>query len=324
MACNSLASRAMTQPRQIIKGATYFLTRRVVHRTFLLRPDETMTNLILYSLAVSARRYEIEVHAFCAMSTHLHLVVTDPKGVLPNFLRTFHYLVAMGTKLLRRWKGAVWDNARTSVVRLLTREAIVEKIAYTLANPVAARAVSQAHQWPGAKNLVNDIGNKKFLFAKRPLIYFNAKSAKWPASEQLQVFVPPMIEDAIQFREDIARNISNEEKKAHSTKKKHRHKKHRAKIISPLNRSTTRESRYLCNPTFAVGQAHPETFNAAYQAMRSFRQSYRNALAQWRAGNREVEFPVGTWWMREFHKAKMRKDSGNDVEQQLRSSTPLN
>ncbi len=124
----------MSQPRSIVSGATYLLTRRTLRRHLLLRPDAAITQLIVYALAVSASRYGLQVHAICAMSTHIHLVVTDSKGVLPRFLHHFHRLIALGTKILRSWEGPVWDHEPTSVVRLMTRASVVEKIAYTLAN----------------------------------------------------------------------------------------------------------------------------------------------------------------------------------------------
>src|SRR5689334_15515821 len=148
----------MTQPREIAAGATYMLTRRVLRRHLLFRPDAAITQLLIYALAVSTRRFGVHVHALCAMSTHLHLVVTDVRGVLPRFLQFFHRIVALGTKVLRGWEGPVWDHEATSVVRLLTRVAVVEKIAYTLANPIAAGLVRRAHEWPGAKVSPNEIG----------------------------------------------------------------------------------------------------------------------------------------------------------------------
>jgi putative transposase len=126
----------MSQPRQVIAGATYLLTRRVLRRHLLFRPDAAITQLLIYTLAVSVRRYGIRVHALCAMSTHLHLVVTDDKCMLPSFLQFFHRLVALGTKVFRAWEGPVWDHDATSVVRLETPKAVVEKIAYVLANPL--------------------------------------------------------------------------------------------------------------------------------------------------------------------------------------------
>src|SRR6185436_11619100 len=107
---------AMSQPRAIIPGATYLLTRRTLRRHLLFRPDAAITQLIIYTLAVSARRYGIHVHALCAMSTHLHIVVTDVHGLLPRFLQFFHRLVALGTKVLRAWEGPVWDHEATSTV----------------------------------------------------------------------------------------------------------------------------------------------------------------------------------------------------------------
>src|SRR5262249_44327205 len=73
---------AMSQPRHIVPGTTYLITRRVVLRHMLLSPDDAITQLIHYVLAVLALRYGLQVHALCAMSTHLHLVVTDVHGVL--------------------------------------------------------------------------------------------------------------------------------------------------------------------------------------------------------------------------------------------------
>src|SRR4029078_9093840 len=109
----------MSQPRKIVPGATYLITRRTLRRHLLFRPDAAITQLVVYILAVSARRYGMQVHALCAMSTHLHLVVTDVEGVLPRFLQFFHRLVALGTKVLRKWEGPVWDHEATSVVGLL-------------------------------------------------------------------------------------------------------------------------------------------------------------------------------------------------------------
>src|SRR5690242_11182517 len=73
-------SPAMSLPREIVPGTTYLITRRTLRRHLLLRPDEAITQLLVYLLAVSAPRYGLQVHALCAMSTHLHLVVTDVQG----------------------------------------------------------------------------------------------------------------------------------------------------------------------------------------------------------------------------------------------------
>ncbi len=118
----------MTLPRCILPGVTYLVTRRSLRRHFLFRPDDEMNELFRYCLAVMAERHGVEVHAAVLMSTHEHLVLSDPRGVLPCFLQQLHRLVALGTKVLRKWEGAVWDHERPSVVELRTEDAILEKI----------------------------------------------------------------------------------------------------------------------------------------------------------------------------------------------------
>src|SRR5690348_16111570 len=160
----------MSQPREIAAGATYLITRRVLRRHLLFRPDAAITQLLVYTLAFSTRRFGIKVHALCAMSTHLHVVVTDVNGVLPRFLQFFHRIVALGTKVLRTWEGPVWEPGAVSVVQLHSRAAVVEKIAYVLANPVAAGLVPYAREWPGARVTVDELGRGE-LRAKRPVAY---------------------------------------------------------------------------------------------------------------------------------------------------------
>jgi len=129
------------------------ITRRTLRRTHLFQPDPRLTQFYLYSLAVYSDRFNIDIHAVVLMSTHEHLIVTDKYGRTPDFLRDFHRLVALGTKILRRWEGTVWDSEPTSRVELCTPKAIIEKLAYIIANPVEAGLVDKAEDWPGVIGL---------------------------------------------------------------------------------------------------------------------------------------------------------------------------
>lgn len=293
----------MSQPRVILPGATYLLTRRALRRHMLFRPDSAITRLIIYTLAVSAGRYGIEVHALCAMSTHLHVVVTDTRGVLPRFLQFFHRLVALGTKVIRSWEGAVWDHEATSVVRLMTREAVVEKIAYTLANPVAAGLVERASEWPGAKVLVDELGSGA-LHATRPEEYFDANNPEWPAEVTLHLSLPPDFakEPAGSFRAQVGAHLERTEAQARaSARPGGALGAELAANVSPEARATSSEPLRDRNPTFAVGHGNADAWRRALGAVRAFRAEYRVALEQWRAGVRSVLFPAGTWWMRVLH-----------------------
>lgn len=291
----------MSYPRMIFPSKTYLLTRRTMRRYFLLRPDEEMKALIEYALAVSARRFGMAVHAFCAMSTHIHVVLTDAHGRLPLFLGYFHRLVAMGTKLLRRWEGSIWDSRQASVVELLTNDAIIEKIGYVLANPVAAGAVRYPEQWPGARTSVPDLG-QSVLKARRPNVYFDPEN--WPDTVDLPIKLPPTIaiSEANAFRIECANALALEVAKARaSIAPEEILGAARAATISPETRSRTSEPMGGRNPTFAAGRGHGDIAADAGRTVSAFRRAYRAAIERWRNGERDITFPAGTWWMRVFH-----------------------
>jgi REP element-mobilizing transposase RayT len=75
----------MSAPRQVLPGAIYLVTRRCTQRQFLLRPSRIANGVFLYVLALAAERYRILVHAFCVLSNHYHLVVSDLGANLSAF-----------------------------------------------------------------------------------------------------------------------------------------------------------------------------------------------------------------------------------------------
>lgn len=297
----------MSQARPNRPGSTYLVTRRVERRASLLRPDPVISRFIEYAFVVAALRHGILVHAFCAMSTHLHYVVTDPHGHLPRFLAMFHRAVAKGVQIIRNRDGGVWNRSQPSVVELCTRQAIVEKIAYTLANPVQAGLVRHAIEWPGAKTNVDDFGMNS-MRATRPAQGFSRANAEWTSQAEVPVSLPPTISqiDAESFRADVATELRKLEDAAHALIPAHKVLgAKRAATVDPENRATSHEPKGQRNPTFAVGRGQVEAFIKARKAIREFRGKYRRALEVWRAGDRTVEFPAGTYAMRVFHRANV-------------------
>ena len=84
----------MAQPRRILPGRTYLVTRRCIDRRYLLKPSPIVDQILLYALAVAAALYGIDVHGFVFLSNHHHLVLTDRLGLLPRFTHWFHSIVA--------------------------------------------------------------------------------------------------------------------------------------------------------------------------------------------------------------------------------------
>lgn len=142
----------MTIPRQVLPGKTYVIARRTTQRQFLLLPDDVTNNTFSYCLADSAQRYGISLIAWLAMSNHYHAVVYDRFGQLPAFLEHLHRSIAQEQN--RRWERAenFWSNAQTSVVLLPTKEALISKVVYVLANPINGLLVDRVVDWPGASS----------------------------------------------------------------------------------------------------------------------------------------------------------------------------
>ena len=296
----------MTQPRLVVPGDTLMITRRTLRRHHLFRPDSAIRQLYLYTLALCARRFGILVHAVTLMSTHEHLIVTDPQGRYPDFLRRLHRLVSLGTKVLRKWEGPTWDHEPSSVVRLLTERAVIEKLAYVMANPVHAGLVRHGRDWPGITVLPHELGRRLWT-VERPEAYFDTKNRQWPDTVELALTLPPHLQrryDAQAVREAVQMELERQERLAHHEIKKRGWRvlgAERIRRLSPYRRATSFEPLRDRNPTFAVGHGQKKAFFQAVAELRAFRQAYRQALEQWRAGLRSVVFPQGTWGMCRVH-----------------------
>lgn len=283
------------------------ITRRTLRRHHLFRPDPAIRQLYLYTLAIAAREFGVMVHAVTLMSTHEHLIATDVHGRLPDFLRRLHRLVALGTKALRKWEGPTWDHEPTSVVQLLTTQAVIDKLAYVMANPVAAGLVHRARDWPGLTVLPNDLGRRTFT-VDRPNDFFDPQNPKWPDRVDISLTVPPALshleEEA--FREAVSEALAAKEREAKQELRARRRQvlgSRRVRQMSPYRRAQSFEEIRSRNPTFAVGRGQTHALRSAVQTLRAFRRAYREAFEQWRAGYRSVVFPQGTWCMCRLHSA---------------------
>ncbi|WP_083457416.1 hypothetical protein [Sandaracinus amylolyticus] len=299
----------MTQPRLIEPGAVYLVTRRTLRRHHLFAPDPRMTRIFRYALAVAAQRTGVRVHACVLMSTHEHLVVSDPEGCLPRFIHHFHRHVALATKVLRKWEGAVWDHEPTSVVELRTPHAVAEKIAYAIANPVAAALVSRAKDWPGVTTRPDEIGTAIWR-VERPTEYFGRDDDRWPPHVELRLEMPRAAHDLAmrddEFRELVAHEVATLERAARASVRELGGTfvgRDRCAKLSPFRRARSWEPPRSRNPTFAVGRGHHDARIESEERLRAFRSAYRSALDAWRARRRDVPFPAGTWLMREQHAA---------------------
>jgi hypothetical protein len=90
------------------------------------------------------------------MSNHYHAVVFDRYGRYPEFVEHFHKMFARSQNALRaRWEN-FWSCEPVCVVKLVGREAVLDKLVYTVytaTNPVKDHLVERVHHWPGVNGL---------------------------------------------------------------------------------------------------------------------------------------------------------------------------
>ncbi len=290
----------MTVPRQVLRGTTYLVTRRCSERRYFLHPSEKCTATFRYVLAVAAARYEIDVHAFCVMSNHFHLVVTDSHARLPDFHRYLDGLVARATNaLLGRWES-FWDPDSYSAVRLEDAEAVLDKMAYVLANPVAAGLVRRGSEWPGLWSDPGLIGGEPVL-AERPAAFFR-KDGPMPPVARLALVTPPGFEADEAFVERLRERLQDGEDQASARLAAEGRTLFSAPAVlaqDPAAGPASHEPRRRLDPRVATRNVERRV--AALLRLRDFARSYREALDAWTEGARDVLFPHGTWLMRVLH-----------------------
>jgi REP element-mobilizing transposase RayT len=285
----------MTAPRQILQGACYLVTRRCSQRQFLLKPSQTTNEAFLYLLAVAARRHTIGVHAFCVLSNHFHLVVTDPGACLPDFLRYLNGLVARALNVSLDREESFWAPDTFSAVRLLSPRDIVDKAAYTLANPVAAGLVRSGRQWPGLWSAPESIGGSPIV-AKRPGFFFSPKG-RMPKSISLQLTAPSGFASAAAFREALVAALLVRERSAVRASSGFLGiLKVRSQL--PTARPRSRVPRGGLSPRIASRDKWKRI--EALGQLKEFIASYRAAWREWLT-DRKAVFPAGTYQMRVVH-----------------------
>jgi REP element-mobilizing transposase RayT len=285
----------MTAPRQILPGRTYLITRRCLDRHFFLRPSPLVNQLVAYVLALAAARYGVQVHAYCVLSNHLHLVLTDPKARLPAFQQ---YLAAFVARALNAHLGReefFWAAGTYSAVALGSPEDVVAKAAYTLANPVAAGLVPTGHLWPGLWSAPDSIGTT--IRVKRPDHFFDEKGVL-PEYVDLELEVPAGFASAQDFRDRLQAELSRQEQAARDEVSSFLGVT-RVTAQSPFARPRAGEPRFQLSPRVAARDKWRRI--ELLQQLKRFLSDYSEALRLWREGKVDPVFPHGTYLMRVAH-----------------------
>jgi len=294
------------------KGKWYAVDRRTTRRHFLFAPDEqrVVENAFWYCVGLAAEEHGVQVAAAVVMSTHWHLVVQDPLGRMPLFFEDLGRHFALFIKAFRGWPGEVLNKSAPGQQELLGVDGLLRGLSHAIANAAEAGAVRYSRDWPGALTRPEDLG-RRVIRATLPEYYFDPDNPRWPKEIELELTMPEPLEEALgtqAVQKCVADQVHRRERNAWQEAKRKGlgfsgvrrclRRKH-------TDRANSYEALGALNPTFtAAGDA--DAAAAAVQERRRFNTDYDEALAQWCAGNRNVVFPHGTWWMRVHHRVRCR------------------
>lgn len=305
--CGDPTTDYVTAPRAIFPGSTYLITRRCTQRQFWLKPSKLTNQIVRYCLGYTAERYGIELHAFCAMSNHIHVVATDVHGTLPEFMHSaFLFISKCVNASYGRWEN-LWASEPPSAVRLEHADDIVDKIAYALANPVAAGLVDRGRDWPGVRSRPIEVGGAEHV-VERPPVFFS-ETGTMPLTVTLRTQPPARLSELggapdRALGRHLERVVARREAKERTAVRRAGLRVLGAAAVlaqMPHQSPQTIASRRTLNPRVAARNKWLRI--EALRRVKEFIAAHRAAYRAWRDGQRGVVFPAGTYAMARYHGA---------------------
>jgi len=262
----------------------------------LLRPDEAMSNAVMYEAGYAAMKTGVDLIMLMQMPNHEHDIVEDPLGNVPAFNENFHKLVAKVGNVMRDRTQNFFDSEPTCVVRLETLEDLIRKVVYVATNPVRAGLVERAKEWPGASGYAALITGKP-VRAYRPKAFHSSRSKVMPEVIDVSFRIPERFGDPAPIIEEIVRRVTRiEENEIRERRCRGIPVVGRYRVMrrSPFEKPAEPKKRSDISPTIAAIDS--QTRFEAIDRLRCFRRRYRAARAAMRAGT-PIPFPHGTYWL---------------------------
>lgn len=261
----------------------------------MLQPDNVVRAAFAFITAVAAERTGVLVHAICVMANHYHAIVTDTRGNISDFYHYLHEFTAKSLNAERgRWEN-MWAPGPTSRVRLEDAEAVIDKVLYTLTNPVSSMVVADARKWPGLRCWWAD----EPITARRPAFFCD--KGHLPETATLVLVPPPhLVNDEDLGIDDTKQRLAAREAELRKAAKG-------KKFVGLAN---IRKQKWFESPTtFAKRRGlSPRVATRdkwrrieAINRNKQFEADYAGARDEWLAGNRDVIWPAGTFLMRVRH-----------------------
>jgi REP element-mobilizing transposase RayT len=137
--------------RFVPPGTVVEVTCRTVQGRLLMRPSPLVTELTLGVLARATRLYPVEIHAFCFLSNHFHLLATVPSAArLATFMNYLNSNLARELGRVVDWRERFWGRRYQAVLVDDDEAAQLDRLVYLLRQGTKEGLVRSPREWPGA------------------------------------------------------------------------------------------------------------------------------------------------------------------------------
>jgi putative transposase len=160
--------RMTRRPRIVVPHIPHHVTQRGNRREpiFFERGDQEVYCDLLAEQALKA---QVEIWAYCLMPNHVHLVVVPgDKAGLGRAIGETHRRYTNFINARGRWTGHLFQSRFASVA--MDDAHLVACIRYVSLNPVRARLVSRAQDWPWSSVRAHLAGKDDGLVAVKPVL----------------------------------------------------------------------------------------------------------------------------------------------------------
>jgi putative transposase len=133
-------------PRILYPNAFYHVMNRGGARRTIYQNDEQRL-LFLSLLEASSQKFEVEIHAYCLMDNHFHLLIQTPQA---NLSETLHWITNQYARRINkemRLDGSLF-RGRFKAITIDADNYLVQVSRYIHLNPVKAKICSNPQEYP--------------------------------------------------------------------------------------------------------------------------------------------------------------------------------
>ncbi|PRQ02907.1 Transposase IS200 like protein [Enhygromyxa salina] len=312
----------MTPPRSIHEEQTAFITCRAVGRSFRFVPTEKVAETLMFVLAHTCSKFPVSVHEVVYMSNHFHLLMTAHTKCIPQFMEELNSLASRALNAIRGISGTNIEKGY-NLVEPQDAEKLIEHAVYTLTNPCSSDLVTKARHWKGVTTVRMRYGDELVLRKPRYGIWAPKKSvekkrkaakkrrrrdartpsecgrSRIPATARLRLVRPairPELSDD-ELRDLVLEGVEARENVLELRRRKAGRKVLKMRVVKAQHWAAMPGAEDLFGVRPTVSSTDKWKRIAALQRKKEFEEAYAEARERWLGGERDVEFPRGTWLM---------------------------